>query len=214
MLCTCFVSTVFIHAVSNIVGLNDLMVGLNDLKGLFQAKWFYASNYLWQSSMSVGVNYKARTWRGKANLAQKHFALTSSTGLWTFCKTLVFPVIELIKLLQAAIQQLSFLRSIFGCLPAAGTTVTGSLRHRFGTFTFIDGQVSHRLRERQEHLTFHKPHLAAHSTGDTTGGPSLRNKPVRGRKQGKLCPQTGKKKQYSAVQAKFCLMRNKCFTSL
>lgn len=139
--------------------------------------------------MSMGITCQAHTWRRKANPVQKHFTFTSSTGLWALCKAFIFPVIELIKLPQAAIQKLCLLWGVFSCLPSAGATVTGSLRHWLGTFTFINGQISHRLREREEHLTFHKPDLAAYSTGDTTGWPSLRNKPVRGREQDKLCPQ-------------------------
>lgn len=144
----------------------------------------------------MGINCQTHTRRGKANPAQKHFALTSSTGLRALRKAFVFPVIELIQLLQAAIQKLSLLWGVFSCLPTAGTTVTGSLRHRFGTFTFIDGKISHRLREREEHLAFHKSYLAAYSTGDTAGGPSFRNKPVRERKQGTLYPQISRQAKF------------------
>lgn len=95
--------------------------------------------------------------------------LTSSTRLGALGEALILPVIQLIKILQAAKEALCLFWVELGNFPVARSCVTGTLGCRLGPFTFVNRQVSHRLRERQEHLAPDCSHLGPQATGHGAG---------------------------------------------
>ena len=104
--------------------------------------------------------------------------LTSSTGLGALGEALILPVVELVKILQATQEAICLFQVKFGSLPVARSCVTGALGRWLGSFTFVNGQVGHGLRERQEHLAPDHSHLGPHTTGDRAGRPGLWDEPA------------------------------------
>lgn len=100
--------------------------------------------------------------------------LTSSTWLRALGEALILPVIQLVKILQAICLLWVKLRNF----PVAWSRVTGTLGCWLGPFTFVNRQVSHGLRERQEHLALDSSHLGPHTTGNRAGRPGLWDEPA------------------------------------
>lgn len=104
--------------------------------------------------------------------------LTSATRLGALGEALIFPVIQLVQVLQAFQESVCIVWVKLRNFPVAGSCVTGTLRRGLGPFTFIHRQVSHGLRERQKHLASDYSHLGSHTAGDSTGRPSFWNEPA------------------------------------
>lgn len=103
--------------------------------------------------------------------------LTSSTWLRALGEALILPVVQLVKILQA----ICLFRVKLGNFPIAWSRITGTLGCWLGSLTFINWQVSHGLRERQEHLALDSSYLGPHTTGNRAGRPGLWDEPAIGK---------------------------------
>lgn len=99
--------------------------------------------------------------------------LTSSARLGALGEALIFPVIQLVKILPATEEAICLFWGQLRTFPVARSCITGTLRCWLGPLTFVHRQVSHRLRERQEHLAPHHSHLGPHAAGNRAGRPGF-----------------------------------------
>lgn len=100
---------------------------------------------------------------------------TSPTTLGALRKPLVLPVMQFLFLGFLALLLLLFAFSSLARHFRAGSTVAGLACSRFDPLALIIRQVSHSLREGQQHLAFDGPVLGPSTACPTAGLPATRD---------------------------------------